>query len=134
METIVDPFSEVQLSQVPNPCAVAAGLVRRTISEACQTHPEQAAAIVTDACGAAMKALARADQDLGCGAVMIVSAVCDGKNATDLEPAALLNAALAGMARAGKSLPSPQLADIQKKLERRYSGAGEAFSQAAAAA
>lgn len=134
MDTIADPFAAAKLAQVPNPCAVAAGLARQTIGEACQAHPEQAEAIVVEACASAIKALARADQDLGCGAVLIVSAVCDGEATTALEPAALLKAALSGMGRVGKSLTSAQVNDIQRKLERRYAGAGETFSMAAASA
>jgi hypothetical protein len=120
----------LKLKELQNPCAVAAGLVRQTITVALKARPEEAEKVVIEACYGGMQGLLLADQDLACGAVLIMGAVCEGAGDVGGDPTALMMFALTGIARFTKFIEHEKIVDISHSLEKRYQGVGVAFSEA----
>jgi hypothetical protein len=123
----------MNLKEVQNPSAVAAGVVRQTIVVALKSGPSGAQSIVSDACYGGMQGLLLSDQDLACGALMILSAVTGGAADIPLSPDDMRRYAIEGLARIAKFVTGEDLTAIGRVLERRQQGAGQAFSDAVAA-
>jgi hypothetical protein len=123
----------LRLKELGDPCAVAAGLVKKTLVVALKAQPDQAPTVVSDACYGGLQGLLLAEQDMSRGAVLILEAVCDSANDTALDPTAMMRYGLAGIARVSKFVPSETLVTMRHALEERYNGIGEAFSEALSA-
>jgi len=123
----------MNLKEVQNPCAEAAGLVRQTIVVALKARPEEACAVICDACYGGMQGLLLAEQDLACGALMILSAVCGGAPDIALDAAERRRFAIEGIARISKFVSGADVTAISRVLERRQQGAGQSFTDAVAA-
>jgi hypothetical protein len=124
----------LNLKRVTNPCFVAAEVVRNAVGVACKARPQEAEAIISDACYGGMQGLMLSEQDLACGAVIFVGALASGAGGGALDRAQTQRAAIAGIARMVKFLEREQLLAIQRKLEQRYPGSSAVFSDAQAAA
>lgn len=123
----------MNLKEVQNPCAEAAWLVRQTIVVALKAKPDEARSIVSDACYGGLQGLLISDQDLSCGALMILSALCGGSAEIPVDAALMRRYCIEGLARISKFVSGQDLTAISRALEKRQQGAGQSFSDAVAA-
>ncbi len=124
----------MKLKELEDPSAVAAGLVKKTIVVALKAAaPDQARAIVVDACYGGMQGLLLAEGDLAAGAVKLLEAVCEAAQDLGLDPGEMMRYGLTGVARIEKFAQAETLSAIRFALENRFSGVGEAFTDALAA-
>ena len=123
----------LNLKEVENPCMVAAGLVRQTIGVALKARPEEARGIVSDACYGGLQGLLLADQDLACGALLMLAALGGGAADIALNPAEIRRYAIEGFARIARFVSREDVTSISRALEKRHQGAGQAFNDALAA-
>lgn len=121
-----------QLKSLQDPCVVAAGLLKKTLSVALKDLPPGSAfpaAPVESACQGAMMALLLGDQNLPKGAVCILEAVSELALEVHLDPTMMMWAALRGIADIRRFASQELLIDLRYQIELRFMGAGDALHQ-----
>lgn len=120
-----------ELRQMGDPCATAAGVVRRTLTAALKAPPDSAspARVVEDAVKGAMTALLLAEQNLSRGAMQVLAAVLDSAEAGGVDPTDAMRAALHGVADLRRFTDPDRLEEIRLAIDAKYMGAGEVFAE-----
>ena len=121
-----------ELRLLGDPCATAAGVVRRALTAALQSAPVEgtpAARVIEDTVRGAMTALLLADQSLPGGAVLVLGAVYGVAQECNLDPTECMRAALSALAELRRFVEPSRLDDIRLAIEAHYMGAGEVFTE-----
>ena len=117
-----------RLRDLPNPCMVAAEVVKRTLLVALKDGGAPDWKVIEDACQGGMTGLLLTEQDLAKGAVLILTSVADIATDLHLDPSEAMHAALRGLADIRRFAGSEKLLQIRDAIEARYMGVGEAFA------
>ena len=121
----------IRLKKMADPCAAAASLVKQTLIVAIKgITPGGAgqAKVVEDACRGGITGLLLAEQNMGRGAVLILEAVCELSSEMDLDPTAMMQSALRGIADMHRFLRPDQLSGIEREIELHFLGVAEVFA------
>ncbi|MBI3297779.1 MAG: hypothetical protein HYZ75_06425 [Elusimicrobia bacterium] len=122
----------IHLQATEDPSAVAAAMVRETTLVALKSRPQDADAVIADACCGSLQALLLSGHDLSRGAALMLAEVQDLAGPLRINPAVLTDSVLAGFARMRRFMSQEQLIDMLETLESRFAGAGAAFAKALA--
>ena len=120
-----------ELRLLGDPCAAAAGVVRKTVAAALANPGGEVSALrlIEDAVQGAMTALLLADQSLARGGLLILDAVVDAAAEGHVDQTEGMRAALRGIADLRRFTDPARLDDIRLEIGAKYMGAGEVFAE-----
>lgn len=119
-----------RLKQLPDPCAIAADLLKDTLKIALKgMQPAWVAGsrIVDGGCQGCMTALLLNEQNLSRGAVRVVEAVSAAADELGLDRIELMRSALRGLAGMRRFVAPEKIREMAAALEARFPGAGRAL-------
>lgn len=121
-----------RLSELEDPCAVAAKVLEKALYSALRSAKEfgpAQKAMISEVCHGALTGILLRHQSLPHGAVEILTAVCSVAQRLDLDPTEMMTRAIRGMARIRTVASKDALHEIPHALETRFMGAGELFKE-----
>lgn len=121
-----------KLRVMDDPCAVAAEVVRTTISVALRGRPEHKdtwPAIIKDASQGGITGLLLAEYNLNKGAVLMMRAIAEIANENHMDPTEAMRAALEGIADLKRFILPDRMAELRSAIDAEFMGAGECLRQ-----
>lgn len=118
----------IQLKKMEDPCAVAAGLVCKTLRLAIKPGETGAGKVIEDAVRGGMQGLLLSGGDVPRGGILVLEAVGELAVELQLDPTETLKSALLGLARLRPVLLQEQLDELKAGVEAHFLGAGEVFA------
>ncbi|MBI3563802.1 MAG: hypothetical protein HY079_01240 [Elusimicrobia bacterium] len=119
-----------ELRQLGDPCATAAGVVRKTLESALANAPAgtEGQRVIEDTVRGAMTALLLAEQSLTKGGMMILQVVLE-TTYEHVAPQDAMAAALRGLADMRRFVDPDRLDEMRIQIAATYMGAGELFAE-----
>lgn len=119
-----------ELRQLGDPCATAAGVVRKTLAAALANPPAgtEGERVIEDTVRGAMTALLLAEQSVSRGGMMILEVVLETTYAHVAPPDAMA-AALRGLADMRRFIDPARLEEMRVEIAAKYMGADELFAE-----
>lgn len=119
-----------ELRQLGDPCATAAGVVRKTLAAALANSPAgtEGTRVIEDTVRGAMTALLLADQSLSRGGMQVLEVVLE-TTAEHVAPPDAMRAALKGLADMRRFIDPARLDEMRVEIDAKYMGAGEVFAE-----
>lgn len=120
----------VRLKNMGDPCAAAAEVLKKTLLVALKdTKPGDSGyvRVIREACEGAMMGLLVMEQNLPVGAVRMLEAIGEASAELNLDPAAMMEGGLEGIADMHRFLTGDQMDAIHHEIDTSLMGAGDAF-------